>query len=160
MDVNEEKETILIVDDEPDILNLLSEATERWGYQAVTARDGEEGLNKIENVPVDLLLTDFRMPKANGKVLVEKIKKISPDTSVIVFTGYSSVDGAVDLIKAGADEYLTKPVDLAKLKTTIAGLLKEKRAAGRNTILNSINWGLILSIPIWLILGIILIRSL
>ncbi len=153
-------ENVLIVDDEDDILHLMAEAVSRWGYNPIIAHNGEDAIEKIQNLPVDLVLTDVRMPKVDGISLLQKVKEITPNVSVIVFTGYPAIQSAVDALKSGAYDYLVKPVDLAELKAKIEKALKERRLNSTYGFLKSINWALIISIPLWLILAIILARSL
>ena len=153
-------ENVLIVDDEEDILKLMAEAVSRWGYNPIIAHNGEDAFEKVQNLPVDLILTDVRMPKVDGITLLQKVKEINPNTSVIVFTGYPAIQSAVDALKSGAYDYLVKPVDLAELKAKIDKAIRERRLEGTYKILRSVNWALIISIPIWLILGLILVRSL
>ncbi len=103
---------ILIIDDEEDILEMLSDVIQKWGYLPIVARDGADALEKFNEVPVDLVLSDIRMPKIDGLTLLERIKKINPQTVVILLTGYPSVESAVRAMKDGAFDYLTKPINL------------------------------------------------
>jgi DNA-binding NtrC family response regulator len=152
-------ENILIVDDEDDILQIVSEFVSRWGYTPILAHDGEDALAKISEVPIDMMITDLRMPKADGMVLLDKVKELDPDTVVILFTGYPAIDSAVDAFKKGAFDYLTKPIDLEVLKKKIEeGLKTRQQASSRNT-LKGLNWAMIISIPFWLVLGIIFAHS-
>lgn len=151
-------ENILIVDDEDDILQLMSETISRWGYNPIIAHDGEDALEKLESLPISLLLTDIRMPKIDGVSLLKKVKEASPDLHVIIFTGYPALQSAIDALKSGAYDYLVKPVDLAELKGKLEAALKERRLSGSYRVLRSLNWALIISIPFWFILAIILVR--
>ncbi|MDQ7052969.1 MAG: response regulator [candidate division KSB1 bacterium] len=152
-------ENVLIVDDEDDILHLMAEAISRWGYNPIIAHDGQDAIQKVEELPVDLILTDVRMPKVDGISLLQKVKEINPDTSVIVFTGYPAIQSAVDALKSGAYDYLVKPVDLAELKNKIEKAIQAKRLQGTYGVLKSINWALIISIPLWFLLAFILVRT-
>ena len=149
-------QNILIIDDEEDILDTLSEVISKWGHLPIVARDGEDALKKFDEVPIDLILSDIRMPKIDGLSLLDKIKKISPETIVILLTGYPSVETAVQAMKNGAFDYLTKPVNLEELKLKIDRGLEKMSLKKSLSFLKGINWSLIISIPIWLILGIIL----
>lgn len=151
---------ILIIDDEEDILNTLSEVVTKWGYLPIVARDGDDALRKFDEVPIDLILSDIRMPKVDGLTLLERIKKISPETIIILLTGYPSVETAVRAMKNGAYDYLTKPINLDELKVKIERGLERMRLHRSLSFLKGINWSLVISIPIWLILGIILARLL
>lgn len=155
----ETTENILIVDDEEDILQLMSETVSRWGYNPIIARDGEDALQKFTELPIDMMITDLRMPKRDGMTLLDQVKQLDPETVVILFTGYPAVQSAVDALKKGAFDYLTKPVDLADLRTKVERGLKIRRRATSSLTLKGLSWAMIISIPFWLILGIILARS-
>lgn len=155
----EAAENILIVDDEEDILHLMSETVSRWGYNPIIAHDGEDALHKFTELPIDMMITDLRMPRADGMTLLDRVKQIDPETVVILFTGYPAVQSAIDALKKGAFDYLTKPVDLAELKGKIEKGLKLRKRALSGLTLKGLNWAMIISIPFWLILGIILARS-
>jgi len=112
-------ESILIVDDEPLIRELLSEVLEKDGYQVVSVSNGHQALRKIRQNYFDVVITDVRMPEMDGITLLKKIKELSPATSVIVITAYGSIDDAVKAMKMGASDYLTKPIIPDQIKITI-----------------------------------------
>ncbi len=153
-------QNILIIDDEEDILDTLSDIISKWGYLPIVARDGEDALKKFEEVPIDLILSDIRMPKIDGLSLLEKVKKISPETIIILLTGYPSVESAVQAMKKGAFDYLTKPINLDELKVKIDRGIEKTKLHKSLAFLKGINWSLIISIPIWLILGIVISKIL
>ncbi|HDL18389.1 MAG TPA: sigma-54-dependent Fis family transcriptional regulator [Bacteroidetes bacterium] len=153
-------QNIMIIDDEEDILDTLSDVVSKWGYLPIVARDGEDALKKFNEVPIDLILSDIRMPKMDGLSLLEKIKRLSPHTVIILLTGYPSIDTAVKAMKDGAFDYLTKPINLDELKVKIDRGLEKMRLNKSLSFLKGVNWSLIISIPIWLILGIILSKLL
>lgn len=149
-------QTVMIVDDETDTVNLMSETLTFWGFNPVTAENGEEALSKLKETPVDLVITDLRLPKMNGVQLLEKIKDMSASTEVILFTGFPEVGTAIDAMKQGAFDYLTKPVDLNELRLKVERGLEKKNLVGTNRTLRGLNWAMILSIPVWLALGVLL----
>ncbi|KAA3661388.1 MAG: response regulator [Calditrichaeota bacterium] len=153
-------ENILIVDDEKAILEMMAETVSRWGYNPIVAENGEVALEKIHNADIDLLLTDFRLPKHDGIELVREMKEVDPSTKAILFTGYSGLNNAIDAFKAGVSDYLVKPVDLAELRKKIDIQLSSRKVNNRFKTLKSLNWGMLISIPIWLVLGIIFISLL
>lgn len=153
-------QNILIIDDEEDILDTLSDVVSKWGYLPIVARDGQDALNKFDEVPIDLILSDIRMPKVDGLSLLDRIKKISPETIVILLTGYPSVETAVKAMKQGAFDYLTKPINLDELKLKIERGFERMRLNKSMSFMKGINWSLVISIPIWLILGIIFAKLL
>jgi len=149
-------ENVMIVDDEEDIVQLMSETLDHWGYHPVTAMDGEEALQKFQQTPIDLVITDLRLPKMDGVKLLDKVKDIDEATEVILFTGYPEVNSAIDAMKSGAFDYLVKPVDLSELRLKVERALERKSMGKSISTLRGVNWAMIISIPFWLILGIVL----
>lgn len=144
----------MVVDDEEHIVELMSDMLNGWGYHTITARDGEEALEKFQKTPIDLVITDLKLPKMNGVALLDKFKDLNHKTEVILFTGYPEVNSAVDALKKGAFDYLIKPIDLAELKLKIERALEKKNMGKSIRTLQGINWAMIISIPIWLTIGI------
>ena len=153
-------DNILIVDDEEDILELLFDVVKKWGHLPIIARDGEDALQKVQDVPIDLVLSDIRMPKMDGMTFLEKLKKINPNLTVILLTGYQSVESAVLSMKEVAYDYLVKPINLDELKEKIDRGLERSKLSHSLKLLKGVNWSLLISIPFWLILGIFLARLL
>ena len=151
---------ILIIDDEEDILDVLSDVIRHWGYLPIVARDGQDALQKYQDMPVDLVLSDIKMPKMDGISLLERIRKLDKKAVIILLTGYPTIESAVQAMKDGAFDYLIKPVNLDELKLKIDRGLERLRLAKSLTFLKGFNWSLIISIPIWLILGIVLAKLL
>ena len=106
---------ILVVDDEIGIRQSLQKILEREGFTVVTASDGEEAFKLIRQGNIDLLITDIRMAGMDGVELLKVSKSVSPFTEVIMITGYAAVDTAVDSMKQGAYDYLTKPFKKADI---------------------------------------------
>ncbi len=109
------KKNILVVDDEQDIRELISDLLETKGYRILTACDGEDALSKMTNESFDLFIIDMSMPRMDGMTLLKEIKKIQPLAVVIVLTGFSSIEGAVNAIQAGTFQYISKPVKAKEL---------------------------------------------
>jgi len=149
-------ENVMVVDDEADIVNLMSETLELWGYHPITAMDGEEAFEKFQKNAVDLVITDLKLPKMNGVKLLDKLKNFENTTEVILFTGYPEITSAIDAMKKGAFDYLVKPVDLVELKLKVERALEKKKMGRSIKILKGLNWAMIISIPLWLSLGIFL----
>lgn len=146
----------MIVDDEKDIVELMSETLTLWGYNPITALDAEEALKKFNEIPVDLVITDLKLPKMDGVQLLDKIKDLNENTEVILFTGYPEVNSAIDAMKNGAYDYLIKPVDLTEMKLKIGRALEKKSLGKSLSTLKGLNWAMIISIPIWLSLGMLI----
>ncbi len=101
---------ILIIDDDMDVCNLLSRFLQRKGFETDIAHNGNRGIAKFKESKFDVVLCDFRLGDKEGRDVLREIKTISPSTIVIIITGYSDIKIAVDVIKAGAFDYITKPL--------------------------------------------------
>ena len=107
-----EQKSILIVDDENDILSSMQILLEGEGYFVLTAFSGEDALEKIGHHHIDLVITDVRMPGMDGFKLIEEIKKRTPDTKIMVMTGHANVIDAKALsFRLGASDFLSKPFE-------------------------------------------------
>ena len=113
------KKNILIVDDEQSIRELCKEFLEEEGYKITLAVDGQDALEKMEYDDVDLFLVDMVMPRMDGLELMKRIKKKQPLAVIIVTTGFSSIEGAVKAVHAGAFQYLSKPINAEELIETV-----------------------------------------
>ena len=111
--------SILVVDDEISQLKSLESFLKRRKFQVFTAASGEEAYQIAGKQTIDLVLTDFRMPGWTGLVVLRKMKELNPDLEVVVMTAYGQVEDAVEIMKAGAYDYLTKPIDLDDLESLI-----------------------------------------
>jgi two-component system, response regulator YesN len=120
---------ILIVDDDRAFREELGESL--YNYNVVEAQDAEEAI-KVINTPneIDIVILDVMMPKLRGTDALKQIKKTAPEVGIIILTGYSSKDVAIEALKGGADDYLEKPVAIEKLKETIEKLLEHKTRTG------------------------------
>jgi two-component system response regulator HydG len=103
------KEQILVVDDSPDTLELLQRNLRSKGYHVLTAPGAVEAIKILESNPVDLVITDLKMPEVDGLTLVRHIHENYKTIEVMMITGYPSIEGAVEAVKTGAEEYLAKP---------------------------------------------------
>ena len=104
-----EKKQLLVVDDALTTLEILQRNLTSQGYQVYTAQKVAEALKILEVTPIDLVITDFKMPKVSGLDLIKHVRENLKNTEVIMITGYASIEGAVRAIKTGAEEYLAKP---------------------------------------------------
>ncbi|MGE5692554.1 MAG: GAF domain-containing protein [Candidatus Zixiibacteriota bacterium] len=110
---------ILIVDDEERICQSLTALLGREGYTIETATDGEAAVSKIDTTPYDVILSDIKMPKADGMTVLKKARAKDPEALVVLMTGYASLESAMAAVSAGAYEYILKPVDIEDLKRLI-----------------------------------------
>ncbi|MCG6931260.1 MAG: sigma-54 dependent transcriptional regulator [Desulfofustis sp.] len=111
--------TILVVDDEPNYLIVLSELLRDEGFEVFTAPGADEAMAIVREVDLDLVITDMQMPDKNGSALMEEVKDHNPDLPVIIITAYAEVDKAVAAMQAGAFSYLAKPFSNDELIATI-----------------------------------------
>jgi two-component system response regulator PilR (NtrC family) len=147
---------ILVVEDEESMRSLLNDYFVGCGYDVVTAIDGEDALKKFNPGVFDCIISDLFMPKIDGLEFLKKIKLQDDKVFFLMITGYPSIERAVDAIREGAYDYVTKPFHLDDVRIKVERILNAKRAAKSLKTLTGLFWGLIISIPIWLILGILL----
>ena len=128
---------ILIIEDEPAIRNVLSNIIqeENSSYKVDIAENGLEGLEKISNHTYDLVLCDIKMPKMDGMELLTKAMKDQPDLTMVMISGHGDIDTAVDCIKKGAYDYISKPPDLNRLLNTVRNGLDRKKLVVQNKVL-------------------------
>ena len=111
---------ILIVDDEENARSALAEMLADEGYETRTAEDGQAALETLERFPAEVILTDLKMPRLDGLGLLEEGKKRMPHAAFVVMTAFGSIDTAVKAIKRGAENYLTKPLDMDAVSALVA----------------------------------------
>jgi len=121
------KGRILIVDDEEGLREALAEKLRASDYEVQTADSAESGLSRLSKFGPDLVITDLRMPGLSGLELTEKLKETKPEIDVIVMTGHEEMSSAVDAMKAGAFDYLVKPVRLARVEDLVDRCLREQK---------------------------------
>jgi two-component system response regulator HydG len=129
------RKTILIVDDDDAHRTMLRTLVGGWGYDIVEANDGSTAIEKVQERPFDLILMDIRMLKVSGLQALERIKAFNPAIPVTIMTAYSSVETAVEALKKGAYDYLTKPLDFDKLRLTIERAMEHTRLKEENRLL-------------------------
>lgn len=122
------RKEILVVDDEPNLRRVLQAALEKGGYAVRSAEGGNDALRLLAERPADLVLTDATMPGMDGLALVHAIHGRWPETVLVMMTAFGTIPLAIEAIRAGAAEFITKPFDLEALKRTIDGALKEAKA--------------------------------
>jgi nitrogen regulation protein NR(I) len=124
-----EKKQVLIVDDEPNLRKVLSAQLSRDGYDVLVAEDGEQGLKLLAENHIDLVITDLKMPKVDGMTLLRRALEEQSDLPVVMITAHGTVDTAVEALKVGAFDYLTKPFDWDEVRQIVAKALKTKQLA-------------------------------
>jgi DNA-binding NtrC family response regulator len=123
--------TLLIVDDEKNTREGLARALQRT-YRVLTAESGPEALRVLQTEPVDLVLSDVRMPEMDGLTLMKRAQSAEPPPVFVLLTAYGTIDAAVEATKAGAYDYLTKPVDLDRLETVLQRALASRKMEVEN----------------------------
>src|SRR2546430_4218034 len=121
---------ILVVDDERSILVLLKEALSQWGYHVTTAASATEALAILKSELFDALITDIRMPDMSGLELLREVKKQDESIEVVMMTGYPTIASAVQALKEGAYDYLSKPLILDELRHLKARMMERRFLRG------------------------------
>ncbi|MBW8004619.1 MAG: sigma-54-dependent Fis family transcriptional regulator [candidate division NC10 bacterium] len=135
MKVDPRKIKILGVDDDPASLEVLKTILQAHGYQVLTAGSGKEGLAIVHALPVDLVITDLRMPVMDGLAFLKAIHSSFPSLSVIITSAYASIDSAVEAIKMGAYAYLTKPITSERVLHLVGRAIDEQQLRQENLYL-------------------------
>jgi DNA-binding NtrC family response regulator len=135
---------VLIVDDDPIVADSLSDLLRHRGYSPATAADGQEALSMLraaaegeEPAPFQLVLADINMPRTDGLELLRQVRKHHPSVVVIVVTGYGTIESAVEAVKLGAFDYLTKPIVDETLRWTLEKALRQQALLAENAALRS-----------------------
>jgi len=128
-------EKILVVDDEKSLRDVMSIMLKRAGYDVTEAADGEEAIGQVGKEIYDLVITDLRMPKADGMEVLKAVKSSSPETVVLVVTAFGTADSAVEAMKQGAYDYLTKPFQVDEVQLIIRNALEKRRLSSENMLL-------------------------
>src|SRR6187397_857958 len=127
--------SILVIDDEKAIRNTLSEILSYEGYKIEEAADGEEGLKKFGNATYDVVLCDIKMPKMDGIEFLEKARQINGDIPIIVISGHGNIETAVEAVKKGAFDYISKPPDLNRMLITLRNALDKQTLVTETKVL-------------------------
>jgi DNA-binding NtrC family response regulator len=126
---------ILIIDDEKAIRKTLSEILSYEGYKIDEAGDGEEGFRKFREKEYDVILCDIKMPKMDGIEFLEKSKELNPDLPIIMISGHGTIETAVEAVKKGAYDYISKPPDLNRLLITIRNAMDKTSLVAETKVL-------------------------
>ncbi len=129
------KSKILIVDDEKLMRMSLEDKLMKEGYDVTSLSSAVEGLEVLQSASFDAIITDLRLPRMDGVTFLKEVKKISPDTVVVIMTAYGSIENAVTAMKEGAYDYVTKPFSLEELIVKLQKALKHKNTIEENTLL-------------------------
>src|SRR5574341_1749219 len=127
-----DKANILVVDDEKDICMALNIILTKEGYTVKEAYNGEQALERIRQENFDIIMTDIKMEKMDGFEVLKQAQHISPGTSVVMMTAFASVGSAVDAMKAGAADYITKPFINDEIRLTVKKVIESSRLQMRS----------------------------
>ncbi len=131
----EEPVHVLIVDDQEIIRELCTDIADSLGYRVSMAADGEEALAALERGHVDVLMADLKMPGMGGMELLDRVKQASPQTEVVIMTAFGSIPSAVQAMKLGAFDYLTKPFHTEEVKLLLERIVKRLELVSENRVL-------------------------
>ncbi len=150
---------ILVVDDDKALADNLVEFLTKLGYQSFPAYNGKEGFAKFEQADFPVVITDLKMPEMDGMELLAEMKKIDKDVIVIILTGFGTIDSAVQAIKDGAYDYITKPLKFEEIELIV------NRAMEKHTIFRQMRrfrgmfFFVLFTVPFWILLGVLLISA-
>ena len=129
-----ESKRILVVDDEEAVREILAEGLESFGYEAVAVGSAAQELERLRSGGVDLVLTDIEMPGESGMVLLRRVKELVPDLDVVMVTGVVDAHTAIEAIRRGASDYLTKPFNLDEVQIVVERTLDKRRLIFENRV--------------------------
>ena len=131
------KEKILVIDDTAYILDLLSDFLSTRGFVVEGFTNGEAGIDALGRDSYDLVLTDLKMPGADGMDVLKYVKNHCPETICIILTGHGTIKNAVEAVRAGAYDYLTKPVDLEEIIIAVQRAIEYRNLKRENALLRN-----------------------
>jgi two-component system response regulator HydG len=120
--MNGHKPLLVVIDDEQGILDVVGRFAQRAGYEAITFSNGRDAIAQLQTRRADLVMVDLRMPDVGGLDVLKAIREIDPRCQAVLMTGFASVETAVEAIKLGATDYLSKPLDFPRLEQLLAGV--------------------------------------
>src|SRR5438874_10314266 len=116
---------------------MRSELPRMGGHEVTVCPDGKSAIQALETAVFDAAILDLRMPGLNGIEVLEKIKQVSPDTEVIIMTGHASVETAIDAVRLGAFDYITKPCKMAQIETILRKAVEKRELKHKNLALQT-----------------------
>lgn len=150
-----EQINVLVVDDEQDVLQTLESMLNELNFNTLVANSGDKAMDIIEKNKIDVVLSDIYMPETDGFELLKNIRAFDKEIVFLMITGKPTIETAVQSIREGAYDYITKPFDLEDLRIKINRCIEKKKLSHNLKWSRGVIWALIISIPIWLLLGII-----
>jgi two-component system, NtrC family, nitrogen regulation response regulator GlnG len=152
--------TVWVVDDEDAVRGVLEAMIRELGYQVRAFEKAQDVLDAMKDGSPDVVITDVRMPGMNGLELTRAMLEKDPGIIVMILTGFPSIPDAVETIRAGAVDFLSKPCRIEEIRIRLERALEGRRLQGRLRKARVVAWSLILSLPVWFVLGILLAKIL
>src|ERR1700758_4494866 len=128
---------ILFADDERSLQEFMRSELPRLGHEVTVCPDGKAAVKSLEKSTFDAAILDLRMPGLTGIEVLEQLKHVSPDTEVVIMTGHASVETAIDAVRLGAFDYITKPCKLAQIETILRKVVEKRELKHKNLALQT-----------------------
>lgn len=148
--------TIWVIDDDPAIGDVLAATLQEIGHEPRVFTQAKDALAEYKPGCADVVMTDIRMPGMDGLEFTRKLIEKDPSATVVILTGFPSVEDAVEAIKIGAVDYMTKPFRLEEIRLRLLRVLEARDLSQRLRRNRILTWLLIGSLPVWFVLGILL----
>jgi DNA-binding NtrC family response regulator len=149
---------VWVVDDDDSVREVLTAMLTELGHEARNFADPHEALTAYAPGATDIVITDLRMPKMSGLELTRALLVKDPEAVVLVLTGYPSIPDAVEAVKSGATDFLSKPCRMEEIRIRIERALESRELQAQLKKTRSLTWVLIGSLPLWFVLGMVLAR--
>jgi DNA-binding NtrC family response regulator len=149
-------ERLLVVDDEEMIRHIFEDYFSGLGYEVMTAKSGKDALGVFLPGRFDCVLCDLMMPEMDGMEFLRELRKLDTKTAFFLMTGYPSIESAIEAVKLGAYDYITKPVNLEDVRIKVERAMHLKGVERSLKRVNGLLWAIMVSVPLWLALGIIM----
>ncbi|RJR31853.1 MAG: response regulator [Desulfobacteraceae bacterium] len=156
MALNKKEANILVVDDDKQLADNLVEYLVKLGYSAIATYGGKEAIDRFTQESFHLVITDLMMPEMGGLEVLQAIKELDSRAIVLVITGYGTIHSAVSAIKEGAFDFVPKPFKMSELEVIISRALEHHALFKQLGVFKGLSIGLMISVPFWMILGIVL----
>ncbi|MBU0690894.1 response regulator [bacterium] len=144
---------VLVIDDDATYRSILREFIEKAGHSVIEAENADDGVSIFLKEKIDLVISDLMMPVKSGMDLLHELQRIDPKVLFILVTGYPTIDTATESIKAGAYDFLVKPVEMNQLTAVMKRALKTLELKSNLTTIRGVNVALLLSVPLWIFAG-------
>ena len=144
---------ILVIDDDATYRSILREFIEKAGHSVTEAENADDGVGIFLKEKIDLVISDLMMPVKSGIDLLQELKRIDPKVLFILITGYPTIDAATAAMKAGAYDFLVKPVEMNQLTAVMKRALATLELKSNLSTVRGVNVALFLSLPLWILAG-------